>query len=154
MTPALAELVSVLMSWAVQLSGYPAPAHLPEVELVKHQWLIEQACGGQACKIQGWLPPGDRIYLDEGLDPVASTMDSSVLLHELVHYLQRESGRFGDDCSAAIDKEREAYATQRSFLAAYGQHAPMFIVMHGLACGSTGGTPPTPGAPGNSAAPS
>jgi len=146
-SPGLAELVSVLMSWAVQLSGYPQPPRLPEVELVSRQWLVDQACGGHACRIQGWLPPGERIYLDEALDPVGSTMDSSVLLHELVHYLQRESGRFGDDCGAAIDKEREAYATQRSFLAAYGRHAPMFIVMHGLACGSPGGTPPTPGQP-------
>ena len=147
MTPALAELVAVLMSGAVQLSGYPAPPRLPEVELVKHQWLVDEACGAQSCKVRGWLPPGDRIYLDDTLDPVGDTMDSSVLLHELVHYLQRESGRFGDDCSAAIDKEREAYATQRSFLAAYGQHAPMFIVVHGLACASPGGIPPTPGAP-------
>lgn len=147
MNPALTELVAVLMSWAVQLSGYPVPARTPEVELVSQQWLVDQACGGQACRVRGWLPPGERIYLDEALDPIGSTMDASVLLHELVHYLQRESGRFGDDCSAAIDKEREAYATQRSFLAAYGRHAPMFIVMHGLACGSPGGTPPTPAAP-------
>jgi hypothetical protein len=135
------------MSWAIQLSGYPQPARMPAVELVKHQWLIEQACGGKECRVRGWLQPGERIYLDDRLDPVSRTMDSSILLHELVHYLQRESGRFGDDCGAAVDKEREAYATQRSFLAAYGQHAPMFIVMHGLACASPGGTAPTPGAP-------
>jgi len=145
----MTELVSVLMAWAVQLSGYPAPSQLPEVVLVQHQRLVDEACGGQACKVQGWLPPGDRIYLDDRLDPVGNTMDSSVLLHELVHYLQRESGRFGSECSAAIDKEREAYATQRSFLAAYGQHAPMFVVVHGLACAGPGGVPPTPGAPGH-----
>jgi len=132
----MGELVAVLMSWAVQLSGYPAPASVPEVEPVSHAWLVAQACGGVACNVRGWLPPGQRIYLDVRLDPVNDTMDSSVLLHELVHYLQRESGRFGNDCSAAIDKEREAYATQRSFLAAYGHHAPMFIAIHGLACGN------------------
>jgi len=130
------ELVAVLMSWAVQLSGYPAPAQLPEVELVSQQWLVDQACGGQRCSVRGWLPPGDRIYLDNALDPVGDTMDASVLLHELVHYLQRESGKFGDDCAAAIDREREAYAAQRSFLAAYGRHAPMLIALHGLACGN------------------
>lgn len=131
----MGELVSVLMSWAVQLSGYPAPAQLPEVVPVEHQWLIEQACAGKPCNVSGWLPPGERIYLDKRLDPVESTMDSSVLVHELVHYLQRESHRFGDDCTAAVDMEKEAYAVQRSYLAAYGRHAPMFIALHGLACG-------------------
>lgn len=80
------EILAIMMSWAVTLSGYPAPAKPPVIRMVPHSFLVANACRGQECRVQGWFPGGNVIYLDDKLDPVKGLYDSSVLLHELVHY--------------------------------------------------------------------
>ncbi len=130
------ELIPTLLSWAITLSGYPAPAQLPKIEAVPHEYLVKAACNGRPCKVMGWFPPGQTVYLDKRLDPQDSLYASSIVVHELVHYLQQESGRTGsmNSCEHAIALEREAYAAQQEFLVRYGIYQPVGVSMHQVGC--------------------
>ena len=130
------ELFAILMSWAVLLSGHPAPANMPEMVRVSHAYLVKAACHGQECKVMGWFPPGDTIYLDERLDPDESLYAASVVVHEMVHYLQYQArgGRGFSDCESTIQLEREAYQAQRDFLLRYGVYQPVGVSLHHVGC--------------------
>jgi hypothetical protein len=139
------ELFAVLLSWAVTLSGYPTPTQPPEVVKVSHSFFVEKACGGRECKVYGWYAGGKKIYLDERMDPQGQLLASSVVVHEMVHYLQglsRNGGvpakgaAFGElpSCADAIDMEREAYGVQREFLLRYGVYQPVGFSMLGVGC--------------------
>jgi hypothetical protein len=130
------ELFAILMSWAATLSGYPRPVTLPEVVVVPHSYLVAEACGGHECKVLGWYPPGQKIFLDDRLDPVNSLYASSIVVHEMVHYLQQQSGHYeeGPTCSSAIERERQAYAVQREFLVRSGEYLPVGASMHAVGC--------------------
>jgi hypothetical protein len=84
MTP---ELGAILLSWAVYLSGHPMPAKAPEVKAMPHAFFVEHACGGNECRVWGWYAGGSRLYIDSRMD-AASVLGSSIIVHEMVHYLQ------------------------------------------------------------------
>lgn len=143
------ELFAVLLSWAVTLSGFPAPAQMPEVVTVPHAFFVANACGGNECRVYGWYAGGTSLYIDDRMDPQVNIVDASVVVHEMVHYLQgiaRHGGvplsdattgaAFGDKplCSAAIDMEREAYGVQREFLLRYGVYRPVGMSMARVSC--------------------
>jgi hypothetical protein len=130
------ELYEVLLSWAVLLSGYSAPTERPEVVMVSHAYLEQLACEGRHCKVMGWFPPGKIIYIDDRLDPDASLYASSVIVHEMVHYLQQASGKYPSpySCANAIAMEREAYAVQQAYLVRYGVYRPIGSSMHHAHC--------------------
>jgi hypothetical protein len=139
------DLLAVLLSWAVTLSGYPAPSQPPEVVTVPHAFFVANACGGRECKVYGWYAGGKKIYLDERMDPQGQLLASSVVVHEMVHYLQglsRNGGvpakgaAFGElpSCADAIEMEREAYGVQREFLLRYGIYQPVGLSMLGVGC--------------------
>lgn len=139
------NLFAVLLSWAVTLSGLPAPEQPPEVIRVPHAFFVEKACGGQECKVYGWYAGGRQVYLDERMDPQEDLLAASVVVHEMVHYLQgvhRNHGipaagaAYGElpRCSEAIDLEREAYAVQREFLLRYGVYQPVGVSMLRVGC--------------------
>lgn len=141
------ELFAVLLSWAVTLSGYPAPAQPPEVVKVPHSFFVENACAGQECKVYGWYAGGRELYVDERMDAKNNLLAASVVVHEMVHYLQgisRNGGvpskgaAFGERnvCSDAIDMEREAYGAQREFLLRYGVYQPVGVSMLRVGCDS------------------
>jgi hypothetical protein len=130
------ELYVILMSWAVMLTGHPAPAHMPQVEMVSHSYLTRAACSGRECKVLGWYPPGETIYVDERLDPKDSLFASSIIVHEMVHYLQYQSRDESKpfNCESTIALEREAYQAQRDFLVRYGVYYPVGASMHSVGC--------------------
>jgi hypothetical protein len=130
------ELLAILMSWAATLAGYSRPITPPEIVMVPHSYLVAEACGGRECRVLGWYARGQRIFLDERLDPESSLFASSIVVHEMVHYLQQQSGRFeeGFSCDSALAREREAYAVQREFLLRSGAFQPVGASMHAVGC--------------------
>ena len=130
------ELYEVLFSWALVLSGYAMPAEPPHVVMVSHAYLEQVACEGRRCKVMGWFPPGKTIYIDDRLDANVSLYASSVIVHEMVHYLQQTSGRYRSpySCAEAIAMEREAYAVQQAYLIRYGVYRPVGSSMHHAHC--------------------
>jgi hypothetical protein len=133
------ELLTILMSWSVTLSGYSRPSTLPDIVMAPHSYLVAEACGGRECQVLGWYPPGQKIFLDDRLDPANSIYASSIVVHEMVHFLQQQSGRFEEnvDCASTLEREREAYAVQREFLLRSGAYQPVGASMHPVGCRRT-----------------
>lgn len=134
----MTELMAALTSWAVLLSGYPAPAVQPELALVDHAWLVAHACGGRECRVYGWYPHdgGNTVYLDGALDPEGNLLATSVVVHEITHLLQQSAGAFAEPagCAGAMALEREAYAVQREFLHRYGVYQPVGVSITHAGC--------------------
>ena len=143
------ELFSALLGWAVALSGYPAPADPPQVARVPHEFFVRNACGGRECKVWGWYAGTNVLYIDARLDPATDLLASSVVVHEMTHYLQAKAGKLehraaaalGEsgaalvDCELTIELEREAYAVQQAYLVHYGTYRPIGVSMHAVGCG-------------------
>jgi hypothetical protein len=139
------DLYATLLSWAVTLSGYPAPAEPPVVVPKPHAFFVQQACHGQECKVMGWYAGGKNLYVDDTLDPENSLFGSSIVVHEMVHYLQGVAR--GDDalqggaaftvapsCEQVVHWEREAYAVQREYILRYGAYLPIGVSMLHVQC--------------------
>ena len=133
----LSALVMRLLVAAHMLSGYPMPANPPEVELKPHAWLEKQACT-TPCPVYGWYARTGTIYLDDGLDIQTDVFARSVLVHELVHFLQGQTDRAGAklDCSVQDLREREAYHIQYRWLARQAAPPEAYMKL---------GLPPPPG---------
>jgi len=116
-----AELVPSLLSAIDELSKYPRPTAVPEILRVPQERLQELACTSQ-CRVLATYQPGEGIFLDERLKPETNLFDRSVLLHELVHYVQEVNHERGDakPCERWYYRELEAYAIQKAFLSLVG----------------------------------
>lgn len=114
----LTRLVAELLIAASTLSGYPLPEKTPVIVQLSHERLEQMACG-RPCRVFGWSPPGMIIYLDDRLDLDRELFARSILVHELTHFLQQESGKFGArfNCIEWMEREREAYLVQYRWLA-------------------------------------
>lgn len=141
----MTDLYATLLSWAITLSGYPAPAEPPVVVARPHAFFVEQACNGQPCKVLGWYAGGRNVYIDETMDPENSLFASSIVVHEMVHYLQGVAR--GDDalasgaafsvapsCEQSVTWEHEAYAVQREYILRYGAYLPVGASMLHVHC--------------------
>ena len=141
----MSDLYSALLSWAVTLSGYPAPPEPPVVVMKPHAFFVENACNQRECKVLGWYSGGRDVYLDDTLDPENNLFASSILVHEMVHYLQGVAR--GDDalkggrafnvtpsCQQLVHWEFEAYAVQREYILRYGTYLPVGSAMLDAHC--------------------
>lgn len=121
---------SILLGWAAHLSPYPHPVKLPSVQFKDHEFFVEQACSGHECNVLGWYNDTGIVYLDRRLKTEDSVFTQSLLVHELVHYLQDLSGQFdSNSCEASVAREREAYQVQSDYIMAYGT-MPFFSTVH------------------------
>jgi hypothetical protein len=112
------ELLVILLSWAAHLSSYSYPEDPPDYRFEPHSFFVEHACGGNTnCNTGAWYNNDGVIYLDDRLQDWADPMVRSVIVHELIHYLQDISGKFNKgDCEEQLVREREAYAIQRIYI--------------------------------------
>jgi hypothetical protein len=126
---------TVLLSWASHLSGYPAAEAPPAVQFEPHSFFVEQACGGRDCRVVGWYNDENVIYLDEKHRDDDSTFAASLVVHELVHFLQHQSGHYDSlSCEDSLAREREAYRVQnRYIIEAHGSFA--FVRPGPVSCG-------------------
>src|SRR3954462_12567298 len=142
----MTDLYAALLSWAVTLSGYPAPAEPPVVVAKPHEFFVEQACNGRGSKVLAGYAGGRNVYVDEMMDPETSLFASSIVVHEMVHYLQGVAR--GDDglpggaaftvaasCEQGVHWEREAYGVQRQYTLRYGASLPIGVSMMHVRCG-------------------
>lgn len=115
-------LINVLVMWLSLSFGLPAAADHPQIRYVPPQRLLAIHSGTSIERSRDQTVVGaydtlsGTIYLREDWDSRRAA-DVSVLVHELVHYLQhRASLRF--ECPAA--REAPAYAAQKRWLELYG----------------------------------
>lgn len=141
----MSDIYAALLSWAVTLSGFAPPVERPVVVEVPHSFFVEHACAGKECKVYGWYAGGRNLYIDESLDPADNLLASSIVVHEMVHYLQGTSRNGGlprggaafsesPNCDDAIKMERQAYGVQRKYLESYGSIQPVGVSMMRVGC--------------------
>jgi hypothetical protein len=130
-----AELMPALVSALDQLSKYHRPVALPEVIRVPHERIEAIVCNAKCAALAAYRP-GEGIYLDERLKPETELFDRSILLHELVHYVQDLSDEHGDmrPCQRWYQREQEAYAIQKIFLFMTGSPTRVGYSAHKSTC--------------------
>jgi hypothetical protein len=117
---ALASLLVELFTAIRLLSAYPSPAVLPEVVALPQAEIQRRLCDSRPCRIKAYYHPESGVVVDDSLDLQNDAFDRSILLHELVHHLQRTTGRFElatSFCTRRISEELEAYEIQNRYLA-------------------------------------
>lgn len=130
-----AELMPALVSALDQLSKYHRPVALPEVIRVPHERIEAIVCNAKCAALAAYRP-GEGIYLDERLKPETELFDRSILLHELVHYVQDMNDEHGDmrPCMRWYQREQEAYAIQKIFLFMTGSPTRVGYSAHKSTC--------------------
>jgi hypothetical protein len=110
-----------LIAAGTVLGGFSAPDQTPAVIELPQAEIARRVCGGP-CPVRGAFVPGNGVLIDKSLDIDGSPSDRSILLHEIVHYLQHLAGRFADEptCERFLDREMEAYHIQDEYLSRYG----------------------------------
>ena len=148
----MTDLYAALLSWAVTLSGHPPPSEPPVIVPKPHEFFVQQACNGQPCKVLGWYAGGKNLYIDDKLDPENDLFASSVVIHEMVHYLQAVARgdnalstgaafRVAPSCEQAVQWELEAYAVQREYILRFGSYVPVGTAMLHVHCEPGEGKP-------------
>jgi hypothetical protein len=125
-----AHLLAVLLSWTVSLSSYTHPGEAPEIIFKPHSYFVDIACqGNEKCDAVAWYNNQGTIFLDDRLKGNTDAFTRSVVVHELVHYLQDISGKYPEmDCNLYSEREREAYSIQRQYLNKIaGKFVSMFV---------------------------
>src|SRR6267142_397676 len=90
----LTSLMVELFTAIRLVSGYPSPDVLPQIQRVTVVEMQQKICGGRSCGVKAFYHPEWGVYVDEALDIQNSAFDRSILLHELVHHLQKTTGKF------------------------------------------------------------
>jgi len=122
----LKALVVALLAWINVQGGYDLHDQVPVIALVPHATLEQMACSGP-CPILGWYADNGVVYLDRDLALKTNMCARSILLHELVHFVQDQSNRFAeyDKAMRWQLRELEAHELQTVFLADHGIRAGM-----------------------------
>jgi len=121
-----------LLNWASYLSGYKTNGDHPKLVFKPRQFFIDNACfGNDKCRVVGWYNDRGVVYIDDKLSALESRFERSLVVHEFVHYLQHISGNFSTgSCEEFVQREREAYTSQREFIMAYGTMPSMSFHQH------------------------
>jgi hypothetical protein len=111
------KLVSALLVAISQMTGYSIPGDPPRIRPMAQATLAEEVCG-RPCGVLAFTTPEGEILIDESLrigrDPAAT----SILVHELTHFLQLKStaSPVALTCDLWNEREREAYDVQYRWL--------------------------------------
>ena len=115
------ELVDALLNTIARLSNYSKPNTAPRVIRVSRAEIERTVCNGP-CLIKAWHVPGVGIFLDDRLTPEINLVHRSILLHELVHFVQDTNGEGEsmDECERWLQRETGAYRLQNQYLRQIG----------------------------------
>jgi len=130
-------LIIDLLEALDQITKYRIPNEPPPVQKVAHSVVEEYACQ-KPCAALAVYRAGEGVYLDESMKPETNVFARSVLLHELVHYVQDMNHELIDlkDCERWYRREQEAYAVQKRFLEIVGSQIRV-AYSQGQACDSS-----------------
>lgn len=125
------ELILYLLSWAVFYTGYDMPEEPPQIVYVTHEHFVNSPlCKGidtpeQPCTVRAAYNDYNSgvIEVHERFKDDKSGYFKSIMVHEMVHYLQDMSGRWDDMyklesdllCQERAFRQREAYMAQDKF---------------------------------------
>ena len=126
----MSELVESLLDTITRMSDYPKPNIAPRVSKVSRAEIERTICSGP-CPVKAWHLPETGIFMDDSLAPETNLVHRSILLHELVHFLQEVNGAGAgmDECSRWLHREREAYWLQNQYLSLIGNSSSYHMMV-------------------------
>ena len=126
------ELILYLLSWAVFYTGYPMPDEPPTIIYVPHSYFVIKMCNNyesaaEPCRVRAMYSDYDTgiLWLDRAYNVENPTAGiKSIVVHEMVHYLQDLSGDYkgmdnwpqGRQCVARVRRQIEAYIVQDKYM--------------------------------------
>lgn len=119
---ALQNLLAELFTAIQLVSAYPLPDSLPAVQVEPAEVMQQRICG-RPCPVKAYYHPDSGVHIDRKLDVFGNAFERSILVHELVHHLQRTTGKFEavpGFCRRKNAEELEAYMIQNRYLAQQG----------------------------------
>lgn len=124
-----------LLAAAAFFAEYEPPDYCPRIELLPAAEIRHYICPGANCATVGLYIYGqERLLIDDNskLDDVSTR---SVILHELVHFLQDRAGETRDrSCHATLLRERVAFWAQEQYLRENGIDATLLHNMQFYSC--------------------
>lgn len=120
--PLTEQQAALLYAVAYGEAGLGIPDFSPTIRLMYADQLEQTVCGKPCAGLKA-AQIGDAILLREDLDMTAP-LNASILLHELVHYVQWSKHGPAKDCEDYRDREIQAYEIQFAALARIGVRAP------------------------------
>ena len=127
----LTSLMVELFTAIRLVSGYPSPDVLPQIQRASVAEMQQKICSGRSCAVRAFYHEDWGVYLDETLDVRNNAFDRSILLHELVHHLQKTTGKFDavpNFCVRRNAQELEAYQIQNRYLAQQGASSRALVM--------------------------
>jgi hypothetical protein len=121
------KFIASLLVSVSQMTGYSIPGDPPKIHPMARAALAAEVCG-KPCGIIAFTTPTGEILIDESLmvgrDPAAT----SILVHELTHFLQikSSSANVAMTCDVWSEREREAYDVQYRWLRAQAPNMRVF----------------------------
>lgn len=114
-------------------AGY-IPARAPTINLVSRQSLCEFAGMKADCPIRALTYPNGVIALDNTLD-FADPHDASILIHEMVHYIDWAKSGPATNCAEWLRREQRAYTIQGHALEKIGADTSrVYLALRMLQC--------------------
>lgn len=121
---ALKVMVAGLLTWIHVSGDLPMPPDQPEISFVSHAELEHIVCN-HPCAVLGFSPDdaSDVVYIDQSLDIEKNECQRSILVHELVHFMQRRAKEYDNESPEirAHWREMEALEIQRLYLDQFGR---------------------------------
>lgn len=143
------ELIAYLLSWAVFYTGYSMPDQLPVIEFVPRSYFVWRICDNidtpkSPCVVRAMYDDDidGFIFLDQVFKGKINEFAKSIIVHEMVHYLQDMSGDWKEikkwprdiRCQERLYRQREAYMVQDKYmLDVYGKKR--LLPRHYASCG-------------------
>lgn len=112
----MAPEMQQLLNHAVKFSGRPLPLRdRPEVVFVSPSQMGLLMCGNTDpdCPVEGVYFGGNKVFVITGLKDVQRR---SIIVHEFVHWLQRQQNGKSNSCLVTAKQEAEAYRVQNRYL--------------------------------------
>ena len=113
----LNALAKTLLLEIEHLSRYWSSKQLPPIAIVSQDEINRIVCK-KPCAVRAAYMPERGVLLADTLDPINEALDRSILVHELVHFLQEINNRYSElsPCKRWFQREHEAYAVQNQYL--------------------------------------
>lgn len=109
----VAELITVI---GLSMNSPAMVVSDPVIRQLDASELQHRVCG-KPCRVLAWYGPDGIIYIDNRVDPQRNIVAKGILLHELVHHVQREArGGNAESCMEWLQREHQAYRIQAQWL--------------------------------------
>ena len=114
-------------------AGY-IPERAPTINLVSRQSLCEFAGMKADCPIRALTYPNGVISLDDTID-FSNPYDASILIHEMVHYVDWSKDGPATNCAEWLRREQRAYTIQGHALEKIGvDPSQVYLSLRAIRC--------------------